>query len=65
METNQCTCYSSLYHACTYPAAAQKGLADLCSHALLRFSHYVATVQLTSKFTKNVSNDSCLEEFCV
>ena len=25
----------------------------------------VYTVQLTSKLTKNVSNDSCLEEFCI
>ena len=37
-ETNQCTCCDvishAICHACTYPAATQKGVADLCSYQL-------------------------------
>ena len=32
----------ALCHAHTYPAATQKGVADLCLHTLLRLSRYVA-----------------------
>ena len=35
---NQCTCYNvisrTLSHACTYPVATQKGVADLCLYQL-------------------------------
>ena len=59
MKTNQCMCCNlishALHHACTYPGATQKGVADLCLCQLqyllkcmcilpvLTFSHYVAT----------------------
>ena len=38
VKTNRCTCCdvipSALRHACTYPGATQKGVADLCLYQL-------------------------------